>query len=103
MATGDNKYGQCNVSYWKDIIAVSAGSRHTVGLKKDGTVVATELKNSEYMNYGQCNVSHWKDIIAVSAGSWHTVGLKKDGTVVATGGGGDGECNVSSWNLKVNE
>ena len=55
------------------------------------------------MNYGQCNVSYWKDIIAVSAGSSHTVGLKKDGTVVATGDNDYGQCDVSIWNLKVNE
>lgn len=37
--------------------SVSAGSDHTVGLKSDGTVVATGLSFD-----GQCNVSTWKDI-----------------------------------------
>jgi hypothetical protein len=40
VATGYNPYGQCEVSGWSDIVAVSAGSYHTVGLKSDGTVVA---------------------------------------------------------------
>ena len=71
---------------------ISAGYFHTVGLKADGTVVATG-KNDD----GQCNVSDWKDIIAVSAGSYHTVGLKVDGTVVATGHNGYEQCNVSGW------
>ena len=51
MATGKNDDGQCNVSDWKDIIAVSAGYHHTVGLKADGTVVATGSNS-----YGQCDV-----------------------------------------------
>ena len=83
---------------WKEngsgnIIAVSAGKRHTVGLKSDGTVVTAGSLNA----YGQCNVSGWKDIIAVSAGENHTVGLKADGTVVAVGDNKYGQCNVSDW------
>ena len=38
---------------------LSAGSFHTVGLKKDGTVVAVGRNNF----FGQCEVSGWKDII----------------------------------------
>ena len=57
---------------------IAAGGTHTVGLKKDGTVVAVGL-NSE----GQCDVSEWRDIVMIAAGSYHTVGLKSDGTVVA--------------------
>ena len=58
VATGryilDLIYGQCDVSGWKDIIAISAGDSHIVGLKADGTVVATG-----YNKYGQCDVSDW--------------------------------------------
>jgi len=36
VAVGDNWYGQCEVKAWEDIVQVSAGSEHTVGLKKDG-------------------------------------------------------------------
>jgi alpha-tubulin suppressor-like RCC1 family protein len=48
-AVGDNKYGQCNVSGWLDIVGVAAGNvhmatntgkAHTIGLKSDGTVAA---------------------------------------------------------------
>ena len=38
--------GQCNVSGWRDIIAVSAGWFNTVGLKADGTIVVV----SEYVD-----------------------------------------------------
>ena len=93
VAVGYNKYGQCDVSNWTDIVAVSAGGdigfEHTVGLKSDGTVMAVG-----YNRQGQCKVSNWQDIVAVSTGYSHTVGLKSDGTVVAVG---DNQCNVSKW------
>ena len=73
--------GKGEESYWSDIIAVSRGYDFTVGLKKDGTVVATGEND-----YGECSVSGWTDIVAISAGSDHTVGIKSDGTVVTTQG-----------------
>ena len=92
VAVGWNVKGQCNVSGWKDIVAISAGDYHTVGLKADGTVVAVG-----WNGFGQCDVSGWKDIVAISAGDDHTVGLKADGTVVAVGDNDDGQCKVSGW------
>jgi len=73
-------------------IVSSAGGNHTVGLKKDGTVVATG-----YNYNGRCNISEWTNIVAVSAGGSHTVGLKKDGTTVAIGVNEYGQCNISEW------
>lgn len=35
MAVGNNRYGQCNVSGWRDIVATAAGCAHTRGLKSD--------------------------------------------------------------------
>jgi len=61
VAVGNNDKGQCNVSGWRDIVAVAAGVDRTVGLKADGTVVA--VGNNEK---GQCNVSGWRDIGPVS-------------------------------------
>lgn len=71
---------------------LSVGFYHTVGLKKDGTVVATG-SNSD----GQCNVAAWTGIQAIDCGAFHTVGLKGDGTVVATGRNASGQCNVTEW------
>ena len=88
VAVGDNDDGRCDVSGWRNIVAVSA----TVGLKADGTVVAVGDNDD-----GECDVSDWTDIVAVSAGSSHTVGLKADGTVVAVGSNISGQCNVSRW------
>ena len=92
VATGNNKFGQCDVSNWSTITALATGNNHTVGLKADGSVIATGVNDQ-----GQCNVSGWTNIVAVSAGSWHTVGLKAVGTVVATGHNLFGQCNVSGW------
>ena len=94
LACGKNDDGQCNVSGWKDIVAVAAGNAHTVGLKSDGTVVACGQNAS-----GQCDVSSWTDIVAVAANGFHTVGLKSDGMVVACGDNYYGQCNVSGWKL----
>jgi len=71
---------------------ISAGTNHTVGLKADGTVVATGNNN-----HGRCNVNDWNDIVAISAKYNHTVGLKSNGTVVAVGANEYGRCNVSEW------
>ena len=91
VAIGENEDGECDVSSWTDIIAISAWSP-TMGLKSDGTVVAVGPNP-----VGQCDISDWTDIVAISAGSNHTVGLKSDGTVVAAGYNGDNQCNVSDW------
>ena len=74
------------------IVAVAAGKKHTVGLKSDGTVVATGSNG-----FGKCDVGGWRDIVAVAAGEEHTVALKSDGTVVATGYKWLGQCDVSDW------
>jgi len=88
----DWNYGQDDVKNWRNIIEIAAGATHTIGLKSDGTVVATGCND-----YGECNVKGWHGIVAVSAGGSHTVGLKFDGTVVATGCNDDGECNTKNW------
>ena len=74
------------------IVSISAGNRHTVALRGDGTVVATGLNED-----GRCDVAGWRDVVAVSAGYYHTVALRGDGTVVATGRIDDGQCDVAGW------
>ena len=61
---GNNRYGQCNVSSWRGIVAVKAGYLHTVGLKRDGTMTA--VGNDKH---NQCDVSGWRDIVAIAAGT----------------------------------
>jgi beta-lactamase regulating signal transducer with metallopeptidase domain len=89
--------GQFDISNWKDIVSVAAGgevwaySLLTVGLKKDGTVISTDLNGHSF------DVSSWKDITAISAGAWTIIGLRKDGTVVEAGLDEQYVNGVSSW------
>ena len=92
VVAGSNEDGECDVSDWRDIVAVSTGSGCIFGLKANGTVIAIGNNLDE-----QCEVSDWTNIVAVSAGQWHTVGLRADGTVVAAGSTIDGQCSVSGW------
>ncbi len=77
---------------WTDMVQISCGHRHTVGVRSNGTVRAVGFNR-----YGQCAVYNWKNIVQVSTGEYHTVGLKSDGTVIATGSNKYGQCEVSEW------
>ena len=90
---------------WSNIDRVVCKYHHTVGLKKDGSVIAT----GDNMDMS-CQVDTWRDIEDIACGDYHTVGLKKDGTVVACGAknfyDGDhwyeveansGQCNIGKW------
>lgn len=92
VATGVNRYGQCDLSHWTDIVQVFAGDNHTLGLKSDGTVVA-----EGYGDLLQLNVSSWKNVVQISAGAETSYGLCSDGTVLATGGNRSGQSDVQHW------
>jgi len=70
----------------------AAGKFHTVGLKMDGTTIATGDNSHE-----QCDVYSWTGINQISTGAYHTVALTTEGTVMATGYNEKGQCDVSSW------
>ena len=74
----EDKYSVCLP--WDDIISIAAGKEHTVGLKKDGTVVALGRNK-----YGQCNVSEWKDIMAIAAGDDMTMAVDRTGNIFIVG------------------
>ncbi len=125
--TKSHATNQYDVMGWSNIVSIGAGHSHIVGLKSDGTVVATGWNHDSVSDWsdivavsagyrhsvglksdgtvvtagdneqGQCNVNDWSDIVAVSAGYKHTVGLKSDGTVVATGLNNNERCNVNDW------
>lgn len=93
-ARGRNWVGEDNIGGWTNIVAISGGDEHTVGLRADGTVIAVGSNA-----YGQCEVNSWTDIVAICAGQYHTVGVKADGTLVATGNNDYGQCNVAGIKL----
>ena len=57
---------------------ISAGHSHTIGIKKDGTIIAVGDNH-----FGQCDIANWQNIIAVSVCNGQTIGLRANGTVVA--------------------
>lgn len=77
---------------WTNMVDISCGHWHTIGVDADGRVRAVG-----YDRYGQCQVSGWTNIVQVAAGEHHSVGLKSDGTVVAAGSNKYGQCDVSEW------
>jgi len=88
------------VGSWTNIVGVSAGSYHTVGLRSDGTVVTPGVQFVA-MDKGQDELSSWADVLAVSAGGLHTVGLLPSRTVVAAGDNTYGQSDVAGWDLVV--
>ncbi|MGO1042206.1 hypothetical protein ACTPEO_05670 [Clostridioides difficile] len=69
-----------NTSSWNDVVSIDCDSGNIVGLKKDGTVVATGDND-----YGQCNVSNWKNIVEVKCKNKLTVGIDMNGEIFKTG------------------
>lgn len=78
--------GQDDVYDWRDITSVATCRGDTIGVKKDGTVVATNSSLAEL-------ISKWDNISSVSASYSNIAGLKRDGTVVTT----NEELDVSGW------
>lgn len=72
--------GQLDVEGWTDIVHISAGLNHTLGLKRDGTVVAVGLNDD-----GQCDVGEWANIVQIIAANCQSYGLGQDGTLVYAG------------------
>ncbi|HIR28703.1 MAG TPA: hypothetical protein IAB84_12110, partial [Candidatus Choladousia intestinigallinarum] len=87
VCTTDEQYK--GVEDWTDIVSVSDGGLHCLGLRADGTVVACGK-----IFFG--DVSDWTDIVSVSADFFCSVGLKSDGTVVVCGDEDMAE-EVSVW------
>lgn len=78
---------------------IDAGVYSTIALKKDGTVLSTEIHKAED-NRGQNNVKDWENIIQISSNEYHTVGLKDDGSVVSTSvntSNDTGQAEVDRW------
>ena len=68
------------VEEWKEIISISSSANSVVGLKKDGTVVATG-DNYE----GKLNTQEWSKIVQVEAGVWGTFAVRENKTLVYAG------------------
>ena len=92
-----------------DIVAISAGKRHSLALNDDGEVFAWgtnrygQLGNNSRRTsfvpvqvqglYGEGNL---RNIVAVSAGEKHSLALNSDGEVYAWGGNSNGQVGTGS-------
>ena len=85
VAKGKNDKGQCNVSNWRNVIAVACDWEGTAALTADGRVLYTGDTS-----HRQMDCMAWRNIKAIAMGDGFVVGLKKDGTVVATAEGQNG-------------
>lgn len=94
VAVGSGFHNQLDVSSWRNIQQVAASVYYSIGLKTDGTLVATRPTDYGFPNADAA--LSWTSIQQIDAGYSHAVGLKTDGTVLATtqGNGHDG---LSSW------
>ena len=109
VGAGSSTLGQTDLSSWKNIIQIDSCWKHTVGLKSDGTLIATKytakpddteldkLDQSKYNEYGELDFKEWKDVKTISLSDNFTVGLKNNGNVIATGDNTYGQCNVNEW------
>jgi alpha-tubulin suppressor-like RCC1 family protein len=103
---GDNLYGQlgdgtttprnrtspAQVAGLSDVIAIAAGSSHTVALRRDGTVWAWGSNDLGQLGDGTTTqrtspvqVSGLSGVTALVANNHHTLALRQDGTVWAWG------------------
>jgi len=81
-------------SVLKDLVAITGGDFHSIGLKSDGAIVAWG-----HNYWGQCELpAPNADFVAVAGGGYHSLGLKSDGTIVAWGNNDDGQCDVPAPN-----
>lgn len=104
---GDNDRGQCETGDWRGITAIAAGDCHTVGLRADGTVIAT---GARYRDTGSrvrgvahlpranpCAVEDWTGVQTLVCAHHVTLGLCRDGTVRAAGSNQYGQCRTDGW------
>ena len=84
VAWGESPYNETLAKPPADlrgVVAIAAGSYHTVALKSNGTVTAWGNNG-----YGQASVpADLGGVVAIAAGRVHTVALKNDGSIVAWG------------------
>lgn len=79
VSVGRKRYAEI-FTEWTDIVTIASCTNNTVGLKRDGTVVAVGA-----VNHSQCNVSGWRDIESVATSNDCILGIKSDGTAIALG------------------
>ena len=101
-AYGDDTCGQCDTSDFSDITAIACGAYHTVGLCRDGHVVAVGAdcrfdENGEQSFCGQLDLQDIRDAVAIVCGNAVSAGIRADGTVFARGDNRYGQCETDAF------
>lgn len=93
MINGENAYyNQTDLDDWSNIVAISAGNYHILGLTKSGTVLSAGRNT-----LGQCDTSEIQNAVMISAGANHSLILLSDGTVISLGLELDDERSTDDW------
>lgn len=79
-AATDHDCAASHVEGWKNVVQISAGEDHALGLKADGTVYYA----GDDERHAQ-QVAAWTNVRQVSAGKGYSIALKADGSVVMAG------------------
>lgn len=88
--------GGMDTSGWKNIIQLAARDNFAVGLKSDGTLVATGD-----LSHGEGDVYNWRNVAQVDCGYQHTVAVTADGSVYYAGTNLHGRANCENWSNVV--
>lgn len=99
VAWGDSSSGQTLLATdWTNLVALSAGDNHSLGLRGDGSVLAVGAND-----FQQASVpAGLSRVVGIAAGSSHSVALRENGRVMAWGNNAFGLTNVpSSWSNLV--
>lgn len=98
VASGLNKYGECDVTAWKQIRKIVTSDDSIVGITKEGTVKYAGKYSDLF-----AGLSEWTDIIDVLNTGQMIVGLKANGDIVGICNNRDysKELHVPDWhNIK---
>lgn len=97
VSTDWDKRGECLVSDWTDVVKVRAAYGCTVGLRKDGTMLANGIVLEA--DHPMQAVLSWTDIVDFDLQSQNIAALKSDGTVIGIRKGT--EQDYSEWTRVV--
>ena len=99
VAWGDASGGQTILTDdWTNLVTLSAGDNHSLGLRGDGSVLAVGANDS-----GQSTVPPGLSrVVGLAAGSAHSVALRENGRVVSWGNNDYGLTNTpSGWSSVI--